>query len=59
MLVLTEWSEFVALEPETLAGTVRAKVVVDGRNCLDAGRWQRAGWQVFALGRSSGAPSAA
>ncbi|MFZ0834757.1 MAG: UDP-glucose/GDP-mannose dehydrogenase family protein, partial [Mycobacterium sp.] len=51
VLVLTEWPEFVELDPAELAGTVRAKVVVDGRNCLDPGRWTGAGWQVYALGR--------
>ncbi|MBX7431886.1 UDP-glucose/GDP-mannose dehydrogenase family protein [Mycobacterium sp. Y57] len=58
-LVLTEWAEFVDLDPETLAGTVRAKVVVDGRNCLDASRWRQAGWRVYALGRPIGEPTAA
>ena len=52
MLVLTEWQEFVDLDPDELADTVRAKVVVDGRNCLDVDRWQKAGWRVHALGRS-------
>ena len=51
VLVLTEWPEFVELDPAELAETVRAKVVVDGRNCLDASRWTQAGWQVHALGR--------
>ncbi|MUL47955.1 UDP-glucose/GDP-mannose dehydrogenase family protein [Mycobacterium sp. CBMA293] len=51
VLVLTEWQEFLDLDPEQLADTVRAKVVVDGRNCLDVARWQAAGWQVHALGR--------
>ena len=51
VLVLTEWSEFVDLVPAALDGTVRAKVVVDGRNCLDVDRWRRAGWRVYALGR--------
>ena len=51
VLVLTEWSEFVDLDPAALDGTVRAKVVVDGRNCLDIDRWRRAGWRVYALGR--------
>jgi len=51
VLVLTEWQEFVDLDPEELAATVRAKVVVDGRNCLGVAKWQRAGWRVFALGR--------
>jgi UDPglucose 6-dehydrogenase len=52
VLVLTEWAEFVDLDPDTLAGTVRTKVVVDGRNCLDIGRWRQAGWRVHALGRT-------
>ncbi|MFV1365714.1 UDP-glucose/GDP-mannose dehydrogenase family protein [Mycolicibacterium elephantis] len=51
VLVLTEWREFVELDPTELAVTVRAKVVVDGRNCLDAVRWGDAGWQVYGLGR--------
>ncbi|MGV0836239.1 UDP-glucose dehydrogenase family protein [Mycolicibacterium thermoresistibile] len=52
VLVLTEWDEFLDLDPAELAGTVRAKVVVDGRNCLDVERWRQAGWQVFCLGRT-------
>lgn len=59
VLVLTEWSEFVELQPETLAQIVRARVVVDGRNCLDAALWRQAGWRVHALGRADGPPSAA
>src|ERR1700712_3693674 len=51
VLVLTEWQEFVDLDPTSLAATVRAKVVVDGRNCLDVARWHEAGWRIFALGR--------
>jgi UDPglucose 6-dehydrogenase len=51
VLVLTEWREFVELDPEALAQTVRAKVVVDGRNCLDVKRWTEAGWRVHTLGR--------
>ncbi|MGB2919272.1 MAG: UDP-glucose/GDP-mannose dehydrogenase family protein [Mycobacterium sp.] len=59
VLVLTEWNEFVELQPETLAQIVRARVVVDGRNCLDAALWRQAGWRVHALGRAEGPPSAA
>ncbi|CAN5372322.1 UDP-glucose/GDP-mannose dehydrogenase family protein [soil metagenome] len=51
ILVLTEWQEFVDLDPAQLAGIARAKVVVDGRNCLDAARWRADGWQVHCLGR--------
>ena len=53
VLVLTEWQEFVDLDPDDLADTVRAKVVVDGRNCLDVGRWQSADWQVYCLGTAA------
>lgn len=59
VLVLTEWDEFVALRPDELAEIVRAKVVVDGRNCLDPALWRQAGWRLYALGRADGAPSAA
>ena len=51
VLVLTEWREFLDLDPRELADTVRARVVVDGRNCLHADRWTDAGWKVYALGR--------
>lgn len=50
VLVLTEWRQFVDLDPADLADRVRARVIVDGRNCLDAERWKRAGWRVFRLG---------
>lgn len=52
VLVLTEWQEFLDLDPEQLATTVRVKVIVDGRNCLDVAKWQAAGWRVHALGRN-------
>ncbi|MCA2333803.1 UDP-glucose/GDP-mannose dehydrogenase family protein, partial [Mycobacterium avium] len=40
VLVLTEWRQFVEMDPDDLADRVRARVVVDGRNCLDVTRWQ-------------------
>ena len=52
VLVLTEWQEFVELDPDDLADVVRARVVVDGRNCLDVGAVEPADWQVYCLGRS-------
>lgn len=51
VMVLTEWREFVDLDPRELAGAVRARVVVDGRNCLEVQRWTAAGWTVHSLGR--------
>ncbi|MBC2642733.1 MULTISPECIES: UDP-glucose/GDP-mannose dehydrogenase family protein [unclassified Rhodococcus (in: high G+C Gram-positive bacteria)] len=51
VLVLTEWAEFAALRPDDLNGVVRARVMVDGRNCLDAAEWRAAGWVYRGLGR--------
>ncbi|BAH53772.1 UDP-glucose dehydrogenase family protein [Rhodococcus opacus] len=51
VLLLTEWAEFAALKPEDLNGVVRARVIVDGRNCLDAVDWRAAGWVYRGLGR--------
>jgi UDPglucose 6-dehydrogenase len=47
---LTEWQEFRDLDPEALGGVVRRKVIIDGRNVLDAQRWRQAGWTYRALG---------
>ncbi|WP_016883595.1 MULTISPECIES: UDP-glucose dehydrogenase family protein [unclassified Rhodococcus (in: high G+C Gram-positive bacteria)] len=51
VLLLTEWAEFVALKPEDLNDVVRARVMVDGRNCLDAADWRTAGWVYRGLGK--------
>ncbi len=51
VLLLTEWAEFAALEPATLAEVVRSRSIVDGRNCLDAAQWRAAGWTYRGLGR--------
>ena len=54
VLVLTEWREFVDLEPDSLAELVRSRVIVDGRNCLDRSRWNSAGWRFHSLGGRTG-----
>jgi len=51
VLVLTEWAEYKAIDPERLGTIVRHRHVLDGRNALDAGRWKAAGWTYRALGR--------
>lgn len=51
VLLLTEWAEFVALDPDELAPMVRQRSIVDGRNCLDRTRWSDAGWTYRGLGR--------
>ena len=56
VLVLTEWREFVDLQPDSLAGTVRSRVIVDGRNCLDPTLWTGAGWAFHSLGGCAAYP---
>ncbi|HEY4224674.1 MAG TPA: UDP-glucose/GDP-mannose dehydrogenase family protein [Pseudolysinimonas sp.] len=53
LLVLTEWPEFIAADPETVGRMVRSRTVIDARNCLDADAWRAAGWTVQGLGRGS------
>ncbi|SDQ87993.1 UDP-glucose dehydrogenase family protein [Thermostaphylospora chromogena] len=51
VLLLTEWQEFVELDPEELGAVVATRKIVDGRNALDADVWRTAGWHYRALGR--------
>lgn len=53
LLVLTEWSEFIDADPEAVGRMVRARTIIDARNCLDAEAWRAAGWRVRGLGRSA------
>jgi len=51
VLLLTEWQQYKAIDPADLAGIVRERNVLDGRNALDPARWRAAGWTYRALGR--------
>lgn len=53
VLVLTEWSEFAAADPESLGLLVQSRVIIDGRNCIPADDWSAAGWTVHRMGRPS------
>lgn len=50
VLLLTEWDEYVALDPHLAGAAVRRRVVLDARNALPAGAWTRAGWTYRGLG---------
>lgn len=52
LLVLTEWPEFSAIAPATVASGIRRKIVIDGRNILDPERWEVAGLQYRGVGSS-------
>jgi len=51
VMVLTEWPEYVGLEPADLSDVVRGRRIIDGRNCLQPATWRSAGWTYRALGR--------
>jgi UDPglucose 6-dehydrogenase len=51
VLLLTEWQEFVQLDPVELGAVVATRRIVDGRNALNSEMWRSAGWHYRALGR--------
>jgi UDPglucose 6-dehydrogenase len=53
VLLLTEWSEFVDLDPERLGTLVAERRVLDARNALDVPAWVAAGWHYRGLGRGA------
>ncbi|NNH76038.1 UDP-glucose/GDP-mannose dehydrogenase family protein [Nocardia uniformis] len=50
VLVLTEWEQFAALNPDELTRLVRNRSIIDGRSSLDSTRWREAGWAYRAPG---------
>jgi UDPglucose 6-dehydrogenase len=54
----TEWQHFRDLDPAEVARITDARVVVDGRNALDAAAWAAAGFKVIGLGRPETVPAA-
>lgn len=51
VLHLTEWREFRELDPAALGEVAFRRIVLDGRNALDATKWREAGWTYRAMGR--------
>jgi UDPglucose 6-dehydrogenase len=51
LLVLTEWPEFRAIPPHRYASLINRRVVIDGRNVLDADRVVCAGLTYRGVGR--------
>jgi hypothetical protein len=51
LLLLTEWPEFSAADPQLLAKTVARRTVVDARHALDPTTWRACGWDYRAPGR--------
>jgi UDPglucose 6-dehydrogenase len=55
VLLLTDWPEYAAINPDELADVTAARRIVDGRYLLDPVVWRAAGW----LYRASGIPDPA
>ncbi|MFS0893477.1 UDP-glucose dehydrogenase family protein [Microbacterium sp. 179-I 3D3 NHS] len=52
VVIVTEWDHYRReLTPEHAGSLVAGRVIVDGRNCLDAAAWRAAGWQYHGMGR--------
>lgn len=51
LLLLTEWREYMELDPFEAAALVATPRILDGRNVLDAAKWRSAGWTYRGLGR--------
>lgn len=55
-LLLTEWREFVDLDPVRAARHTGSPTLIDGRNALDHASWRAAGWTCYGLGRPCAGP---
>lgn len=52
VILVTEWDEYRReLEPEHASTLAAGRVIVDGRNGLDAAAWRAAGWTYYGMGR--------
>ncbi len=51
LVVVTEWRQYRELDPVDIAQRTPARLIVDGRNCLDPQRWRDAGFTYVGLGR--------
>ena len=52
IVLVTEWDEYRRdLAPEHASSLTAGRVVIDGRNGLDAAAWRKAGWTYFGMGR--------
>jgi UDPglucose 6-dehydrogenase len=51
VVLVTEWREYRELDPVAVGKLVASKVIIDGRNCLDAAAWRAAGWTYTGMGR--------
>jgi UDP-N-acetyl-D-mannosaminuronic acid dehydrogenase len=58
ILVLTDHQEFKTMDPESFAGNLRTKLVLDTKNCIIRPVWEEAGFAVKVLGDSKNVTTA-
>ncbi|HEX4805809.1 MAG TPA: UDP binding domain-containing protein, partial [Conexibacter sp.] len=58
-VLVTEWGEFRALDWSAAAQAMRGRLVIDGRNALDAAAVRAAGFAFEGIGRGTGRAAAA
>jgi UDPglucose 6-dehydrogenase len=51
VVLVTEWELYRALDPAEVSKLTAGRVLVDGRNTLDAAAWRKSGWTYLGLGR--------
>lgn len=52
LVLVTEWDEYRRdLLPEDANALTDGRVIVDGRNAMDASAWRSAGWTYYGMGR--------
>jgi len=57
LVVLTEWKEFRALDPEALKAKMAGTTIFDLRNIFDPAAMRAAGFRYFSIGRPNPAPA--
>lgn len=51
IVIVTEWREYLELNPDVVAEVTAGRTIIDGRNVLDPSRWRHSGWRYLGLGR--------
>jgi len=51
LVIATEWKVFRDEDPVSIGALLKRRIVVDGRNCLDADGWKNAGFRYRGIGR--------
>jgi UDPglucose 6-dehydrogenase len=51
LVVVTDWPQFAEIDPSAVKARLRQKLVIDGRNVLDAERYREEGVEYYGVGR--------